>query len=122
MRRTSLLGVIIVAALTAPVFAQTPPAGLPTGIRGTVEKFDDHTLTVKEPDGGLTTVTLAPDFSVRTVVAKTLADIKPGDKVGVTSVKGPDGTRQAIEIHILPASMPPSRLSEYPWNLRPDSR
>ena len=121
MRSTPFLATVFAAALALPAAAQNPPDTTPTRIRGTVDKLDDHTLMVKSADGGSVAVTLAPDFTVRTVVAKTLADIKTGDKVGVTSVKSPDGTRQAIEIHLLPASMPVSRLSEYPWNLRPDS-
>ena len=122
MRRTAIIALMLMAGFAPPSFAQAPNSPPPpTGIRGTVEKFDDHTLTVKATNGDSTTVTLAPDFTVRVVVAKTLDDIKPGDKVGITSVKSPDGTRQAIEIHMLPANMPASRLSEYPWNLRPDS-
>jgi hypothetical protein len=121
MRLTSLFAFVLIAALIAPAFAQAPPAAPPTRIRGTVEKLDNHTLTVKARDGGATAVTLAPDFTVRTVVAKTLADISPGDKVGITSIKDSDGTRQAIEVHILPANLPNLRLGESPWDLRPDS-
>jgi hypothetical protein len=121
MRSTSVFALILIAALTAQAVAQAPPSAPPTRIRGTVEKFDDHTLTVKSRDGGSVSVTLAPDFTVRAVIAKTLADIKPGDKVGITSVKGSNGGRQASEVHILPASMPVTRLGEYPWDLGPDS-
>jgi hypothetical protein len=125
MRRTSFLAAVVIAFVALPAFAQAPasapPTGTPTGIRGTVDKLADHTLTVKSPDGSSASVTLAPNFTVRTVVAKALSDIKPGDKVAITSVPGPDGTRQAVEVHMLPASMPTNRLGEYPWNLRPDS-
>lgn len=121
MRSTSISAMIFIAAFAVPSFAQTPPSGPPTPIRGTVEKFDDHAVTVKSRDGHLVTVTLAPKFIVRSVVAKTLSDIKPGDKVGITSVEGSDGARKAIEVHILPASAPNVRLGETPWNLRPGS-
>jgi hypothetical protein len=121
MRATSLYAFILIAAVTAPAFAQAPPAVPLIRVRGTVEKFDDHTLTVKSRDGSAVTVALAPDFSVRAVVAKSLADIKPGDKVGITSVKGSDDIRRAIEVHIFPASMTTVRLRELPWDLRPHS-
>jgi hypothetical protein len=55
------------------------------------------------------------------LVAKTFTDIKLGDKVGITSVTSSDGIRQAIEVHILPASVPNARLGESPWDLRPGS-
>jgi hypothetical protein len=121
MRPTAFFALVLIAALTTPAFAQAPPAGRPTPVRGTVEKLADRTLTVKTPDGGSVPVALAPDFTVRSVVAKTLADIKPGDKVAITSVKGSNGARRAIEIHMLPANMPASRLREEPWDRGPDS-
>jgi hypothetical protein len=121
MRPTSFFAFILIAALAVPVFAQAPPSVPPTRIRGTVEKFDDHTVTIKARDGDSVTVTLAPDFTVRAVIAQTLADIKPGDKVGITSIKATDNLRKAIEIHVFPASMPNVRQLELPWDLGPDS-
>lgn len=121
MRSTSIFAAILLTAVTAPAIAQAPPAAPPSRIRGTVEKFDNHMLTIKSRDGSPVTVALAPDFTVRAVVAKTLADIKPGDKVGITSVPGSDGARQAIEVHIFPASMRTVRLLELPWDLGPGS-
>jgi hypothetical protein len=120
MRATPVFAFILIAALTTPAVAQAPPSGPPTGIRGTVEKFAGHTLVVKARDGASRTVTLAPQFTVRTVVTKSLADIKPGDKVGIASLKGSDGARQAIEVTIFPASMK-IPVSEFPWDLQPGS-
>jgi hypothetical protein len=117
MRPTAIFAFIVIAAVTIPAFAQAPPAGTPTRIRGTVDNLADHTLTVKARDGSSVVVTLAPNFSVRSVVTKTLADIKPGEKIGITSVKGSDGTRRAVEIHIFPASMTTVRMGEFPWDL-----
>jgi hypothetical protein len=121
MRPSSFVAIVFVAALAMPAFAQAPPPAPPMRIRGTVEKLDGHILTVKPRDGGPVTVTLAPDFTVRAVVARTLADIKPGDKVGITSVKNSDGARRALEVHIFPASLPAVRMGEFPWDLGPDS-
>jgi hypothetical protein len=117
MRPTSLFAFILVAALGGPALAQAPPAGTPTRVRGTVESLADHTLTIKARDGGSVAVALAPDFKVRAVIAQTLADIKPGDLVGVTSVKGPDGGQQAVEVHILPKNLPNLRIGQFPWDL-----
>jgi hypothetical protein len=116
MPRTSFFAVILTVALAVPVSAHTTPPPSPTRIRGTVENFADHTLTIKARDGNSMVVTLAPDFTVRAVVAKTLADIKPGDRVGITSVEGPGGVRRAIEIHIFPASLRTVRMGEFPWD------
>jgi hypothetical protein len=133
MRSIVVFLMLLVAAAAPPAFAQAPsaappaataqapPTGRPTAIRGTVAKFDDHTLAVKSRDGGILTVTLAPNFTVRTVVTKTLADLQPGDKVGITSIAGADTVRRAVEIHILPANIPNLRMAESPWDLVPNS-
>lgn len=121
MRSTAFSKLILVALLSVPVFAQAQQPTPPARIRGTIEKFDDHTLTVKSPDGDTVAVTLAQDFTVRAVVAEPLADIKPGDKVGITSIKGSGGGREAVEIHVFPASMSNVRLLELPWDRGPDS-
>lgn len=121
MHRTALLKLILVTAMSVPVFAQAQQSTPPARIRGTVEKFDDHTLAVKSPGGNTVAVTLAPDFAVRAVVAEPLADIKPGEKVGITSIKGSGGGREAVEIHVFPRSMSNVRLLELPWDRGPDS-
>jgi hypothetical protein len=121
MRLVSSFALVLVAALAVPAFAQAPPAGTPTRIRGTVDKLADHTLTVRAREGGSVSVALAPDFKVRAVVAQTLADIKTGDVVGITSIKGPDGAQQAVEVHILPKNIPNLRTGQFPWDLGPGS-
>jgi len=118
MRSRSFLAAIFVAALALSAAAQNPPAR----IRGTVEKLDGQTLMIKSRDGQSLSIALAPNFTVRAVVAKTVADIKPGDFVASTSVKGPDGKLRAIEVHILPESLRGvAREGQFPWDLAPDS-
>ena len=118
MRSKSFLAAICVAAVAFSAAAQNPPAR----IRGTVEKLDGQTLIVKSRDGQSLSIALAPNFTVRAVVAKTVADIQPGDFVASTSVKGPDGKLRAIEVHILPESLRGvAREGQFPWDLVPDS-
>ena len=45
-------------------------------------------------------------------------DIKPGDKLGVTSMPGADGMPVAVEVHYLPPGVPEG---QGPWDLQPGS-
>jgi hypothetical protein len=121
MRATPFLAAVFIVTLAVPAFAQAPPEATPTRIRGTVDKVDGQNLTVKSRDGQSLTVALAPNFTVRGVVAKSVADIKAGDYVASTSVKGPDGTLKAIEVHIFPENMRGTAEGQFPWDLVPDS-
>ncbi len=122
MRPTLYLAGVFIALLALPASAQNPPEGTPTRIRGTVDKLDGQILMVKSRDGQSLTIALAPNFTVSGCVAKSLADIKPGDFVASTSLKGPDGKLKAIEVHIIPENLrgvvPEAQL---PWDLAPDS-
>ena len=121
MRSKSFLAFVFLASLALPAAAQNPPEGTPTRIRGTVERLDGQTLLVKSRDGQSLSIALAPNFTVRGVVAKTVADIKPGDFVASTSVKDPDGKLRAIEVHILPESLRGvAREGQFPWDLVPE--
>ena len=116
----ALCGLGIVAS-TPIVHAQarrTPPAR----IRGTIAAFSGHTLTVSTRTGEAETVTLAPNFVVRTVVRKRLADIRDGDFVASTSVRGKDGNLHAIEVHIfMQAQRGIVPEGQFPWDLEPGS-
>jgi hypothetical protein len=125
MRRMPLLlrGVLIVAltgAITLPTLAQNPPQGTPIRVRGTVDKLDGKTLTVKLKDGQTASVTLADDVNVNFLVKKTLADLKPGDTVASTGVKDKDGKIHAIEVRVLPRPFADGGR-QFPWDLTPDS-
>src|SRR5262249_26390313 len=120
MRSTRFFAVIVIAALTAPAFAQAPPAGTPTRVRGTVDKLDGQVLSVKQRNARIATVTLTPDATILYLVKKSLADIKPGDFVASTGVKGKDGKIHAIEARILSAPSPVGGR-QFPWDLTPES-
>lgn len=112
------LGLVPITPVVQAQAPHTPPAR----VRGTISAFDDHTLTVKTPSGALVTVALAPNFTVRTVVRKRLADIHNGDFVASTSIRGTDGNLHAIEVHIfLAAQRGVVPEGQIPWDLAPDS-
>ena len=69
-------------------------------VRGTIEKVDGNTLTVKSRAGETMTVKLADDVRVAAMVKASLADIKEGTFIGVTAMPQPDGSQKAIGIHI----------------------
>ena len=121
MRLLSLFAVAMAGLIAVPALAQTPPPdGTPTRVRGTVEKLDDHNLTVKSRDGQSLSITLAPDVDIITLVKKSLADIKPGDFVASTGVKDKDGKIHAIEARIFPKATPDGGR-QFAWDLMPDS-
>ena len=105
MRRTAFLAAGLFALAIGPAVGQTPPEGTPTPVRGTVEKLDGQVLTVKARNGQTVDVSLTPDLTVAGVAKRSLADIKPGDYVATTSIKGTDGQLHAIEMHIFPEAM-----------------
>src|ERR1700722_2705062 len=100
MRKIAIAALIALAV--GPAFAQSPPAGTPTRIRGTVDKLDGQNLMVKSRDGQTLTIELAANVAVITLVKKSIADIKAGDYVALTGVKGTDGKIHAIEVRIFP--------------------
>jgi len=121
MRLLSLFAVAMAGLIAVPALAQTPPPdGTPTRVRGTVEKLDDHNLTVKSRDGQSLSITLAPDVDIITLVKKSLPDIKPGDFVASTGVKDKDGKIHAIEARIFPKATPDGGR-QFAWDLMPDS-
>src|SRR5216683_1164125 len=105
MRWTAVFVAALIGLATIPAGAQNPPAGPPTPVRGTIEKLDGQNLSVKTREGPVATIVLADNFTVQGVAKRGLADIKAGDYVASTSVKGTDDKLHAVEIHIFPEAM-----------------
>jgi hypothetical protein len=101
MTRRMLAGVALLAAISASAaFAQQA-----VRVRGTIEKVDGNTLTVKAGDGTAVTLMLTSDAAVVSVVKATLADVKEGSFVGSAAMPQPDGSQKALEVHIFPETM-----------------
>jgi hypothetical protein len=108
---------LIVSASAA--WAQQAPS---VRVRGTIEKVDGNTLTVKSRAGETLTVKLAEPPRIAAMVKASLADIKEGSFIGVSAMPQPDGTQKAFAVHIFMDSQKgvvADRFSD--WDSRPGS-
>jgi hypothetical protein len=92
-----------------------------TRVRGTIEKVDGNTLTVKSREGANLTVKLKDGAQVTGVAKAALADIKQNSFIGITAMPQPDGTQKAIEVHIFPEARRGAGEGHRPWDLVPNS-
>src|SRR5438309_5564828 len=95
--RLSRLALLLVLA------AATAAAQAPTRVRGKITAVDGDTITVdgsaRVGIGGKTEIVYTQPIA--------LADIKPGDFLGVTSTKGPGGALTATEVRRFPKPLNP---------------
>ena len=110
-----LLAVVWIHAAMS-VQAQPAPANL--NVRGVVTAFDGKVLAVRSRDGGDVSIVLPDAVPVNTTRAFTMADIKPGMVLGVTTMKRADGTVFAIDVRPIP---PAARRGLSPFDLQPGS-
>ena len=111
---------LILAFAVLTVLFSLPAEAQQVRLVGTVEALDGRTVTVATKDMGRQAVVLDANANVSKNVKKTLADIKPGDNVGVTSVKDKDGKHIAVEVRIFPSDRVPN-LAQFPLEYAPDN-
>jgi len=118
MARRSLgaAGIALVFATTA-AWAQQPQT---QRLRGTVEKIEGDTVSVKQRDGAVATLTLASNVQVVGVAKATAADIKEGSYIGSGAVPQADGSQKAVEVHIFADVQRGTGEGHRPWNGAPD--
>jgi hypothetical protein len=124
MTPTRLLAACVVACVAfvtvGSAMAQAPQTP-PTRLRGSIAAIDDKTVTVATREGTTAKVNLADNWGVLLVVPVTMADIKENSFVGVASLKGADGTLNALEVLVFPENMRGAGEGHYPWDLQPES-
>ena len=124
MTPTRLFATCVVACLAFVIagsaMAQAPQTP-PTRLRGSISAIDDKTVTVATREGTTAKVNLADNWGVLLVVPVTMADIKENSFVGVASLKGADGTLNALEVLVFPENMRGVGEGHYPWDLKPES-
>jgi len=85
----------------------TTDAQEPARVRGTIAAVDGNVLSVKSGSSNNTAVHLTDKTVIVFTQPIALADIKPGDFLGVTSEKSGDGTLTALEVRRFPKPVNP---------------
>ena len=93
----------------------------PSRVRGTIESVDGQTLMVKSRSGEDVKLTMTGDIRVVGIVKIALSDIKVGSFIGTTTVPGPDGVNNAVEVHVFPEEMRGTGEGSRPYDLKPNS-
>jgi hypothetical protein len=114
-----LIALVAVAASSLCAIAQQSPT--PTRVRGTIEAVDGDVLAVKSRSGEDFKLRMASDMKLVGIVKISLAEIKVGSFIGATTVPGPDGSQNAVEVHVFPEAMRGTGEGSRPFDLRPNS-
>ena len=114
-----LVAVAMVAGSTIYAIAQQPPS--PSRVRGTIEAVDGDTLAVKSRAGEDVKLHMTGDIRIVGITRIALTDIKVGSFIGTTTVPGPDGGNNAVEVHVFPENMRGTGEGSRPYDLRPNS-
>ena len=93
---------IALALATTAGYAQKP-----VQVRGAISAFDGKSLSVKDADGKTVNVEIADKAELILNQPITLADVKSGDFLGVTSMKREDGSLTAYEVRRFPKPLNP---------------
>ena len=117
--KTLPFAAIALAAATA--FASTAASAAEgVRVRGTVVSVTDSTLVVKSRDGDNVSIALGLGWKAGGIAKAQLADIKPGDFVGIASLPGASGDG-ALEVLVFPPAMRGTGEGSYGWDLKPNS-
>src|SRR6266436_6867801 len=93
-----LVAVAVVAASCLYAIAQQQTS--PSRVRGTIEAVDGDVLSVKSRSGEDVKLRMTGDMRVVGITKISLDDIKVGSFIGTTTVPGPDGSQDAVEVHV----------------------
>ena len=78
-------------------------------------------LAVKSRGGEDVRLHMTGDINIVGISKISLSDIKVGSFIGTTTVPGPDGSQNAVEVHVFPEAMRGTGEGSRPYDLRPNS-
>ena len=112
-RRLTLAALLSLAA--APGLAQQ--AATVTRFRGTIDATNGRDLTLTTLSGAKVMITVPQDARVQVATAGSMADIKPGSFIGSAARTLPDGTLEALEVHVFSEELRGTGAGHHPWDL-----
>ena len=117
-RRLLLAATLASSFVAGSAFAQAP-AG-PQILRGVVTAVEANAMTIKGKDKKLTTINMAPGWTVSVMKPVTMDEVKPGSFIGTAEMPQEDGSGKSLEVHVFP---PGVKMGEghYPWDLKKGS-
>src|ERR1700724_2859424 len=123
VRRSSLSRPLVAMAVlvASSLYAIAQQSPTPTRLRGTIEAVDGDVLSVKSRSGEDVKLHMTGDMRVVGITRISLSDIKVGSFIGTTTVPGPDGSQDAVEVHVFPEDMRGTGEGSRPYDLRPNS-
>jgi hypothetical protein len=113
----SIAALALLALSSCAVAQQTSPSR----VRGTIERVDGDVLAVKSRSSEDVKLHMTADLRVVGIVKIPLSEIKVGSFVGATTVPGPNGSQNAVEVHVFPEEMRGTGEGSRPYDLRPNS-
>ena len=116
--KTSLLAL---AALSASMFAVSPALAAPpppgtVHVRGTIQSLKGGVLTVMATSGPVP-MQLAVKTPVMSVIPSSRSQVKEGSFLGIASIPGAGGARQAREVVVFPEAARGTGEGNYDWDL-----
>jgi len=117
---TAIINLPFAPGVGSPALAQSAKAE-PVRVRGSIASFGGESLRVKTREGETIDVGLAKGWMVSSVARAAIADIKPGDYVGIASLPTADGGDGALEVLIFPAALKGTGEGSFGWDLKPNS-
>src|SRR5271165_5055957 len=118
-----VLGIGIALACVSQSGAQQGAAPSPVAnqvrYRGTIEAVEGRTISMTTLSGQHISVVVPPNSPVAVATAGKLSDITPGSFVGSAARTLPDGTLEALEVHVFAPELRGTREGHYAWDLQP---
>ena len=123
-RAAKAAGLVLSLALAATFASATrADAPHPVKLRGTILSFQGSgVLSARTQDGASIKMRIMPQTRLGAIVPASLASIKPGSFVGITSMPGDGSERIALEVHIFPEALRGTGEGDRPWDKGPGSR